>query len=229
MVFVDRKQETVLVIGTCTLNSAHRFSISQCNELICPSPTPVCQPFVIVVKVDCKGRQNLQSVASLLQSVMKHFTVSDETYIGTHRTMPVTFITDCKSYASNCKSDMANYKLTITRGGGGEIEIKPSMPRVIENRNFWFCTSPTGGVKVGGGGDWKCFTGPPYLPCRSVSSGTCTTTHLAFRVMAITGLETILKHKKFRDEKLKLNEQDHKVRMYNLVYRYETVIDTGLV
>ena len=58
-------------------------------------------------------------------------------------------------------------------------------------------------------------------------SGTCTTTHLAFRVIAITGLETILKHKKFLDESLDLNEQDHRVRMYDLVYRYECHIATG--
>ena len=35
----------------------------------------------------------------------KCFTVSDETYIGMQRTAPVSFITYCKSYATDCKSD----------------------------------------------------------------------------------------------------------------------------
>ena len=82
---------------------------------------------------------------------MKLFTVGDETYIGKHRTVPVSFMTDCKSYTTDGKSDTADCKfrqnvqsvtvainairLTITRGG--VIEIKPSTPRgMIENRNF---------------------------------------------------------------------------------------------
>ena len=80
-------------------------------------------------------------MVSLLQSVTKLFTVSDETYIGTHRTVPVSFMTDCKSYATNCKSDMADCKfcqnlqlamvainaiwLTITRGG---LKLNPVCP-----------------------------------------------------------------------------------------------------
>ena len=47
---------------------------------------------------------NLQALSSLLQLVMKLFTVSDETYIGTDRTVPVSFVTDCKSYTTDCKS-----------------------------------------------------------------------------------------------------------------------------
>ena len=50
-------------------------------------------------------------------------------------------------------------------------------------------------------------------------TGTCTTTHLAFRVIVVTGLQTILKHKRFLDEQLDLNEQDPRVRSYHVVYR----------
>ena len=49
-------------------------------------------------------------MASLLQSVTELFTVGDETYIGTHRTVPVSFMTDCKSYTTNYKSDTTNCK-----------------------------------------------------------------------------------------------------------------------
>ena len=88
----------------------------------------------IAVNLDCTGWQNLQALSSLLLSVMELFTVSDETYIGTHRIVPVSFITDCKSYATNCKSDNSTCTfcqplqsltiagtaiwLTITKGGG---------------------------------------------------------------------------------------------------------------
>ena len=138
-------------------------------------PHPVRPPLVtvnrIAVNLDCKGWRNLQSLLSLLQSVVKLFTVGDETYIGTHRTAPVSFVTDCKSYATDCKSNdsACNFcqplqsvtisgtaiQLTITRGGA--IEIKPSTPGgggVIENSNFWFHT-PRGGVL--GGGRLKSF------------------------------------------------------------------------
>ena len=70
------------------------------------------------------------------------FTVNDETYIGTHRTAPVSFMTDCKSYTTKCKSDTANCKfcqnlqsvtvaintiwLTSTRGG--PLKSNPVLP-----------------------------------------------------------------------------------------------------
>ena len=54
----------------------------------------------IVVNLNCKGWWNLQALLSVLQLVMKVFTVGDETYIGTCRTVPVSLITDCKSYAT---------------------------------------------------------------------------------------------------------------------------------
>ena len=137
-------------------------------------PSPSTPPLVIVnrivVNLDCKGWQNLQSLSSLLQSVMKLFTVGNETYIGTHRTVPVSFITDCKSYAIDCKSDDSDCKfcqplqsvtiaktaiqLTITRGGR-RLKSDPVRPgEVIENSNFWFHTS-RGGVL--GGGRLKSF------------------------------------------------------------------------
>ena len=132
-------------------------------------PHPVRPPLVtvnwIVVNPDCKGWRNLQSLSSLLQLVMKLFTVGDETYIGTHRTVPVSFITDCKSYATDCKSNDSACKfcqplqsvtiartaiwLTITRGG--QLKSNPVHPRgVIENSNFWFHT-PRGGGRTGWG------------------------------------------------------------------------------
>ena len=76
------------------------------------------------------------------------FTVGDETYIGTHRTVPVSFMTvkvapptvkvtvDCK-FCQNLQLVMVAINaiwLTIIRG---VIEIKPSTPwGMIENRNF---------------------------------------------------------------------------------------------
>ena len=72
------------------------------------------------------------------------FTVGDETYIGTHRTVPVSFITNCKSDDSTCKFCQplqsvtvvrTTIQVTITRGGG-EIETQYTLGVVIENRNF---------------------------------------------------------------------------------------------
>ena len=127
----------------------------------------------IVVNPDCKGWQNLQSLLSLLQLVMKLFTVGDETYIGTHRTAPVSFFTDCKSYATDCKSDDSACKfcqplqsvtiartaiwLTITRGG--RLKSDP-----VHSRG-WLKTAISDFVRPGGaywvGGDWNHFTGVP--------------------------------------------------------------------
>ena len=44
-----------------------------------------------------------------LQLVMKLFTVGDETYICTYWTAPASFVSDCKSYATDCKSDMTKF------------------------------------------------------------------------------------------------------------------------
>ena len=69
------------------------------------------------------------------KATTKLFTVNDETYIGTHRTAPISFVTDCESYTTDCKSDNSTCKfhqplqsvtvarttiwLTITRRGDG--------------------------------------------------------------------------------------------------------------
>ena len=61
---------------------------------ITPPPTstpPLVMVNWIAVKVDCKGWWNLQSV-------MKLFTVGGKTYICRHRTVPVSFMTDCKKF-----------------------------------------------------------------------------------------------------------------------------------
>ena len=65
----------------------------------------VKQIAVLAMVTDCK---NLQSVIKLkigddtfLQSVTKLFTVGDKTYIGIHRIVPVSFITDCKVSSPN--------------------------------------------------------------------------------------------------------------------------------
>ena len=125
----------------------------------------------IVVNLDCTGWWNLQVLSSLLQWVTKLFTVSDETYIGTHRRAPVSFITDCKSYANNCKSDDSTCKfcqplqsvmvigtaIWLT-SQGGVIEIKPSTPQGGDWNKFLISYNP-GGCTGWGGGDWKRFTG----------------------------------------------------------------------
>ena len=59
----------------------------------------------LVMVTNCKGWQNLQVLSSLLQLVMKLFTVSDKTYIGTHRTVPVslsTFTVEVNHNPVNC-------------------------------------------------------------------------------------------------------------------------------
>ena len=121
----------------------------------------------IAVNPDCKGWQNLQSLSALLQLVTKHFTVGDETYIGTYRTVPLSFVTDCKNYATNCKSDdsackfcqplqsvtiaRTTIRLTITRGGRLKSDpVRPGGGGLIENSNFWFHT-PRGGGHTGWG------------------------------------------------------------------------------
>ena len=134
----------------------------------------------IVVKVDCKCWWNLQSVASLLQSLMKLFTVVEETYMGTHRTAPVSFIADCKSYTTDCKSDMANCKfcqslqlatvavntiwLTITRGRGNWYKTQYT-PRGGWKQKFLISYAPRG-VLVG-----KTFHLGILYPARFLSSG----------------------------------------------------------
>ena len=74
----------------------------------------------------------------------KLFTIGDGTYIGTHRTVPISFVSDCKSDNSPCKFRQplqsvtiagTTIQLTNTRGGG-VIEIDFIHPgEVIENRN----------------------------------------------------------------------------------------------
>ena len=46
---------------------------------------------------------------------MKLFTVGDETYIGTHRTVPVSFVTNCKSDNSTCKLCQPLQLVTVAR------------------------------------------------------------------------------------------------------------------
>ena len=51
---------------------------------------------------------------TLLQLVMKLFTVGDKTCICIHRTAPVSFVTDCNSVFTNCKSFVTDCKnLTV--------------------------------------------------------------------------------------------------------------------
>ena len=77
------------------------------------------------------------------------FTVGDETYIGTHRTVPVSLIANCKSYATDCKRDNSACKfcqplqsvtitrtaiqLTITMGGGRQLKSISYEIRTTEN------------------------------------------------------------------------------------------------
>ena len=102
----------------------------------------------IAVNLDCKGWQNLQVLSSLLQSVTKLFTVSDETYIGTHRTAPVSFITHCYKFCQLLQSVTFNRTaiwLTITRGGltsnpvhpGGDWKQKFLISYAPRGRAYW--------------------------------------------------------------------------------------------
>ena len=126
---------------------------------------------------------------------MKLFTVVDETNIGTHRTVPVSFVTNCKSYTIDCKSDMANCKFcqnlqlarvaintiwsTITRWG--DWNQTQYTPGGVENRNFWFCVPPggrTGGQNVSPGhlvsstvlGHWSKILFEDFTPPKTLNS-----------------------------------------------------------
>ena len=105
------------------------------------------------------------------------------TYIGTHRTAPVSFVTDCKNYATNCKSDDSACKfcqllqsvtvtrtaiwLTITRGG----QLKSNTVRP-GGGGKWLKTEISDSSQLpgaywwgGGGCDWKRITGTTEIHC----------------------------------------------------------------
>ena len=122
----------------------------------------------IAVNLDCKGWWNLQAQSSLFQSVTKHFTVSGETYIGTHRTVPVSFVTNCKSYATNCKSDNSICKFchplqlvtvpgtAILLTSQGCLKWNPVCPGGDWKQKFLILYAL--GAYWVGGDDWKRFT-----------------------------------------------------------------------
>ena len=132
---------------------------------------PVCPPLVmvnqIVFNLDCKVWQNLQVLLSLLQLVMKFFTV-----------------TDCKSYTTDCKSDgsackfcqslqlvtIARTTIQLTIRRRGAVETKPSTPQECLKTEISDFIRPGGGGRAYwvGGGQLKSFTGVPELfnrPC----------------------------------------------------------------
>ena len=91
------------------------------------------------------------------------FTVGDEIYVGTHRTVPVSFVPDYKSYVADCKSDDSTCKfcqplqsvtivgttiqLTITWGA---IQIKSSMLGGGDWKQKFLILYDPGGVLSGG-------------------------------------------------------------------------------
>ena len=98
---------------------------------------------------------------------MKLFTVGDESYIGTHRTVPVSFITDCKSDNSTCKFCQPSQSVTVTRTTiwltitRGQLKSNPVCPRggwlKTEISDFSHIPPPPGAYWWGA--DWKRFTG----------------------------------------------------------------------
>ena len=142
--------------------------LARCKVFNHPSH-PVRPPLVtvnrIAVNPDCKGWRNLQSLSSLLQSVTKLFTVGDETYIGTHRTVPVSFVTDCRSYATDCKSNDSAYKFCQPLQS---VTIGRTTIRLTITRGRRLKSNP---VRPGGGGWLKTAISDFIRPGRGVLGG----------------------------------------------------------
>ena len=136
--------------------------LSRCNVLSWP-PHPVCPPHVMVNRIASPAVKFHHWLSFTVCD--ETFTVSNETYIGIHRTAPTSFVTYnwWWSFIANCKIFQSVMKLlqlvmqSITRVWR-QLKSKLVCPGGEWKQNFWFGTPPPPRVLVGGeGGRLKTF------------------------------------------------------------------------